>query len=286
MNFDIFEILLSCHQRQRLAHALLLQIDNESRVIQRQGILSFIQSLMCLDPDSSHHACGRCASCQLFAAQEAIHHTDFIQLEAENTLGYTVDQIRELGKFLSLKSNISPRRVVFLKDAEKLSLNRGIAANALLKLLEEPRPNTFLVLDSTQPLGVLHTIRSRCQFFRLPKPEGELIDLRESELDAWTDLLQWIQKGAPKEASFSSPADDENFWKDRKASLEELKQIFQVLWRINKSKITQLPPNGQQSVLDFFVYFDEFISKMHSYASGPLQWKNFLNLVKMDLLWK
>ncbi len=74
-----------------------------------------------------------------------------------------VDDVRRLKSFFTLSSTDGGRRVVIVDDADLMNPN---AANALLKLLEEPPANTVLLLISHQPSGLLPTIRSRCRVLR------------------------------------------------------------------------------------------------------------------------
>jgi DNA polymerase-3 subunit delta' len=71
-----------------------------------------------------------------------------------------VDDVREVIDFLHLKPATSPWRVVIVDCADELNSS---SANALLKILEEPRPNTVLLLLSHAPQALLPTIRSRCR---------------------------------------------------------------------------------------------------------------------------
>jgi DNA polymerase-3 subunit delta' len=71
-----------------------------------------------------------------------------------------VEQIRELGEFLSLSAALSPWRVVVIDTVDDLE---PAGANALLKMLEEPPPNTLFFLVSHAPGRLLPTIRSRCR---------------------------------------------------------------------------------------------------------------------------
>ena len=71
-----------------------------------------------------------------------------------------VEQVRELGEFLSLSAAFSPWRVVVIDAMDDLEAS---GANALLKMLEEPPPNTLFFLVSHAPGRLLPTIRSRCR---------------------------------------------------------------------------------------------------------------------------
>lgn len=75
-----------------------------------------------------------------------------------------VDDIRRLGRFFGLSAADGGRRVVIVDCADEMNVN---AANALLKMLEEPPARTILLLVSHQPSRLLPTIRSRCRSLRL-----------------------------------------------------------------------------------------------------------------------
>ncbi|MCB1332764.1 MAG: DNA polymerase III subunit delta' [Roseivivax sp.] len=75
-----------------------------------------------------------------------------------------VDEVRRMKGFFSLSATDGGRRVVIVDSADEMNPN---AANALLKLLEEPPARTTLLLISHQPARLLPTIRSRCRTLRL-----------------------------------------------------------------------------------------------------------------------
>jgi DNA polymerase III subunit delta' len=76
----------------------------------------------------------------------------------------TVDEVRKLKNYFSLSSADGGRRVAIIDAVDEMNT---AAANALLKLLEEPPPNVTLLLISHQPSKLLPTIRSRCRELRL-----------------------------------------------------------------------------------------------------------------------
>ena len=71
-----------------------------------------------------------------------------------------VDDVRGIGHFLSLTPAEGGWRVVVVDSADEMNRN---AANALLKVLEEPPAKALLLLVSHNPGALLPTIRSRCQ---------------------------------------------------------------------------------------------------------------------------
>ena len=88
-----------------------------------------------------------------------------------------VEQVRELGEFLSMTPALSPWRVAVIDTVDELEAS---GANALLKMLEEPPPNTLFFLVSHAPGRLLPTIRSRCR----------RLDFTNLEDDAMTSILE------------------------------------------------------------------------------------------------
>lgn len=84
----------------------------------------------------------------------------------------TVDEVRKLKSFFALSAAGGGRRVVIVDVADEMNTN---AANALLKLLEEPPEGAVLLLISHQPSRLLPTIRSRCRELRLPPLSPEAL---------------------------------------------------------------------------------------------------------------
>ncbi len=72
----------------------------------------------------------------------------------------TVDQVRGLAELFDLTPSMSPWRAVVIDSSDDLEKS---AANALLKMLEEPPPNCLFLLVSHAPGRLLPTIRSRCR---------------------------------------------------------------------------------------------------------------------------
>ena len=75
-----------------------------------------------------------------------------------------VEKVREVGHTMSLTAGEGGWRVVIIDGAEEMNPN---AADALLKVLEEPPPRALLLLVTHAPGRLLPTIRSRCSQLRL-----------------------------------------------------------------------------------------------------------------------
>ncbi len=75
----------------------------------------------------------------------------------------TVDEVRKLKSFFNLSATDGGRRVVIVDAADEMNVS---AANALLKILEEPPDKATLLLISHRPMRLLPTIRSRCRVLK------------------------------------------------------------------------------------------------------------------------
>jgi DNA polymerase-3 subunit delta' len=93
------------------------------------------------------------------------------------TEGIFVSTVRAIVQLASYTPSLGARKVIVVGDAERMVPQEGseFAANAFLKLLEEPPRDTTIVLTSSEPGSLLPTIRSRVVAFRAaPLPEGDL----------------------------------------------------------------------------------------------------------------
>ena len=100
-----------------------------------------------------------------------------------------IDQVRRLGELFDLTPALSPWRAVVIDSADDLE---GPAANALLKMLEEPPPNCVFLLVSHAPGRLLPTILSRCRTLTF-QPLGD--DAMKSLLEAQLPLLSAAERG-------------------------------------------------------------------------------------------
>ena len=149
---DVWQRLMK--SRARLPHALLLR--GQEGLGKQVLALRLARTLLCRHA-TEQGACGRCQGCHLV---DTGNHPDllWVTLDDERTT-ITVEQIRALADFLSLKPHSAPHKVVLLMPADLMNPN---AANALLKLLEEPPLGSMFVLVSSRPMRLPATIRSRC----------------------------------------------------------------------------------------------------------------------------
>jgi DNA polymerase-3 subunit delta' len=94
------------------------------------------------------------------------HHPDILLIEKEagkKEIG--VEKIRTISTFLNQTSAISAHKFIIIDSACELTRS---ASNAILKILEEPRRNNFLILIAHSKSKILPTILSRCQIVKTP----------------------------------------------------------------------------------------------------------------------
>jgi len=110
--------------------------------------------------------------------------------------GIYVATVRAILQQAAVSPAISSRKVFVLGDADRMVPQEGSeqAANAFLKLLEEPSPSTMLILTSSEPGSLLPTIRSRTVTVRVPPlADGKVLEfLRDPVVAA---ALEKVNKG-------------------------------------------------------------------------------------------
>lgn len=115
---------------------------------------------------SADGPCGRCRSCRRISDGK---HSDILVVQVPagadlNRKAIGIDQIREVGRFVSLEPFEGRVRVVIVDGVESMTTE---AANAFLKTLEEPPAAVVLILLAEQEEWLPETIRSRCRRFTL-----------------------------------------------------------------------------------------------------------------------
>jgi DNA polymerase-3 subunit delta' len=185
------------------------------------------RSLLCTIAENTP-GCNECQGCHLF---DTGNHPDYHFLTNEHTVAtgdsavvspgerylvqadgrasdrtkskrvIGVNQARALTEELRSTPHYGVGKVVVIYPADQLNVN---AANALLKVLEEPTPNTYFLLVTNAPYALPATVRSRCSHYRLPLPtEIESLEWLRGELQLDNEeskRLLDFSNGSPLEA--------------------------------------------------------------------------------------
>ncbi|MDT0581366.1 MULTISPECIES: DNA polymerase III subunit delta' [Alteromonadaceae] len=125
---------------------------------------SLAASLLCqTKPRSDAGACGNCKSCLLLSAGS---HPDLnIVIPEKTQIG--IDQVRSAIAKLNQTAQLSGNKVLVIPNIELMSES---ASNSLLKTLEEPTANTYLLLTSNEAQKLLPTVLSRCEKITIAAP--------------------------------------------------------------------------------------------------------------------
>lgn len=142
--------------------------------------------LLCEAVTPTQNACSVCQACRWL---EAGNHPDFRRVapdgdedgedagsekvaEKSKKRGpgiIRIAQIRELESFVFVGSHRNGNRVVLITEAEAMN---PAAANALLKILEEPPASVYFILVSSRTRAIIPTILSRCRVVAFGAPDA------------------------------------------------------------------------------------------------------------------
>lgn len=185
------------YQQSTLAHAIIIQgIEGAG-----QGALAkwLIELLICQNPLSTindpknetiSEACGQCKACLL---RKTDNYPDHLLLNTENkTLG--VDDIRRGNAFLEKTAHLGKVKTILIPQAQVMTI---AAANALLKTLEEPSANSYIVLITDDLDSLLPTIVSRCAVYAIRPMIGEAL-LTQLNVSNYGDIQLSSSSTLPK----------------------------------------------------------------------------------------
>ena len=130
--------------------------------------LCFAAALQCGAEEEP--GCGRCRACTTTMAGT---HADVRRVVPEG-LSIGVAEMRAIVQVASRRPSTGRWQIVVIEDADRLTEG---AANALLKVVEEPPPSTVFLLcaPSVDPEDIAVTLRSRCRHVALAAPQPAAI---------------------------------------------------------------------------------------------------------------
>lgn len=163
------QLLVNAFKKGKMPHAWLF--TGETGVGKKTAALELAKICNCQNRSagSSHspesetgilpRSCGQCRSCK----KAIVGAHPEIRVINPSKMLIRIDQIRSLCAELGLKSDEASRRFIVFAGANRMNAE---AANALLKILEEPPEHTVFVLVAPDTSDLLPTIVSRCQHIR------------------------------------------------------------------------------------------------------------------------
>ena len=180
-----------------------------------------------------------------------------------------VDEVRKLKSFFGLSNPDGGRRVVIVDAANEMNT---AAANALLKLLEEPPADCILLLVAHQPSRLLPTIRSRCRELRCGQLSADdmarALDAAGADADQHAVALAELSGGSVGEALRLLNLDGLTLYK-------ELFSVIETFPRLDRAKAISLgekaAARGADGRLDLMLrLFDVALSRLSKAGLGMI----------------
>ena len=180
-NFPWIDKKISSIDLNNLSHALI--VEGQEGVGKNQICQYLINGL--LNEKNSHNLIKNNSHPDLFCINNETLISYFQREDKDKLKNKTkkipVGFIREAIDFVMLKSGLSKNKILFIDGAENLTIS---SQNALLKTLEEPPQNTYIIIQSNRFKCLNQTIYSRCQLIHFN-------NLSQDELYSWAeDILQ------------------------------------------------------------------------------------------------
>jgi DNA polymerase-3 subunit delta' len=210
---------------------------------------------------------------------------DFI--DAENKQGnISADECRLMIHDLSMKTYESKHKVMIIWMAEQL----GKEGNILLKLLEEPPPNTLLILIAENRDQLLPTILSRCQIISIPRlSDDDLLDALMNKhglhRDAATKIVRQSEGNYREALQIVNSSEDDQFeflkkWMQLLVSNKpEVSSKELVEWVDDAAKL------GREKQKSFFRFTLEFFRECIILQQAGEEHSNLLDEEKRMALW-
>lgn len=168
-------LLQNALRHHKLSHAYLFHGPSGSG--QLETATMFAQAIRCTE--QADDACGECLECRKIRHG---NHPDLQMIQPDGA-SIKIDQIRDLQRIFSYKSEGTSPKIYIIDEADKMTVQ---ASNSLLKFLEEPPAPAVAILITSNSRALLDTILSRTQSvpFSPLSPETLMQALAENGLPA------------------------------------------------------------------------------------------------------
>jgi len=221
------EIFLTAKNKRNLD--FLLNEDNrliqnvlfwgEESIGKKTMALYLAERLLCQQRTKNNENCGQCQSCLMFKKN---YHPDLLIVESQEK-SISIEQIRQLINFFSLKPILASLKIAIIDEAEKLTVE---AQNSLLKILEEPYFNDLIILITAYPQKLLPTIKSRLLNLRFIRAKNE--EIREfliEKMKIKQEKAQLIAENANGKIGEAIKMLDDAYWQEKQEAKKKLKEL-------------------------------------------------------------
>ncbi len=290
INNKIWNHLSSAWTFKKLPHALLFYgatgSGKEAHAIELSALVN------CVNP-TENGACGTCPSCKkiktfqhgnvslvipyprrkniekkdpsikalsnkdittLREKMEDMGENPYSKIELENANTILLNSIRDLRKEIYMSSSEGCWKVVLIFDAEKLCIPQPESANALLKILEEPPPNTIFILVTSNYNLMIDTIKSRSQAMYFSPISSSSIIKKMMDEGLEEDKASVISLVADGDIRFAYKLlkSSEDVFKDIDLIFESIFNPSASLWQKMIDRISILKRKSQNEMNYFF----------------------------------
>lgn len=219
--------------------------------------LYFAKMLNCEKQNT--YPCNECSQCLKIDKKL---HPDILLLSTERKQ-ISIEMIKDILSFAITKSFEGRYKVIIIDEAEKMN---KFAANALLKTIEEPAPNTIIILLTSNVKKLLPTIISRClriNFSPLKDEELKKILIDKGFTIDKVEEVVYISEGSAKKAI--EMLDDEIFMK-----IKHIRQFIERLDNKTFHEIAVFSEKVAKSNMEEFLFAiltSKYISELNSFSS-------------------
>ena len=278
---DEFRVLFRQLAARENVHAYL--ITGEKGTGKRTLARLMAAAMLCTS--ETGRPCGVCRNCLLVMKDE---HPDLILIEKGKPIAagikkdrsiIPVEDIREMIRLCGVQSMDGNMHAVLIFDAESMTAQ---AQNCLLKTLEEPPPDTCIILVTAHTESILTTVISRCRMVRMRAWEDQyILSVLKSE---GIDGKRAAEAAAASDGSIGKAlelAKGEEYWKLRE---EVIKNFFAVTSRSEVLKISNQWKDRKQEAGEMLAILESLVRVMAEARFGkgnetvstfPVQWQRF-----------
>ena len=245
--------LLSVLDSDKISSCYLLA--GPSGIGKRRVAFAFIQEVLC---SKGKPSCGECGQCLKVEKNE---HEEVMYVEPDG-VQIKISQAEEIHRFLNLQKT-GKHRFIIINDAHAMNPQAG---NSLLKILEEPPPNTTFFLITHSDQAVLKTLRSRSQILNFSS-------LSFDEMKSKVDAPEWVLRSSQGRMDLLEQLKDESLFELRQKSFDFLKNAltsdiksatsFKELMT-DKEQALKLLALWQQVLRDVLFYKEGLKPQIHS----------------------
>lgn len=239
--------------------------------------LALASALLCEKKDGP---CRHCSSCM--ALQNNVH-PDFFVLEPEGKTVQMIkiEQIRQLQKEISLSAYLADKRVVLIRNADRMNEN---AANCLLKTLEEPVGNIFFILTADNEKKILPTVLSRCMKIYFSPLSDTLISDIMADQNIKRDKSETLANLAGGSAEQALALYENGGMENRLAVFDFLKAIFSLTDEDIWTLADKLAASGREKFGEWLLYLQLFWRDMAALDGDTECMRLYNNDMKAELM--